>query len=240
MRHAGVWVEWGSPMAWAPYGSDEGGTWHGFQAVRKDFDSILLKRAKDSGVVVFAGARGISPIVCGDRVEGVLSTRGPILAALTIDAAGHRHWLSRQLGLAPQVRSRRLIAEYEYVKEEAALGAPTLNGLPTGWQWQASVGRGRRAVVRVDLAGSARSGAGKRVDVTWRSCSASGKGWRLAGDASVVLDPSSSHGVLMALMSGIGAVSMPAEDYARFLAQWFDYNCKRLSKYYGQIGINVE
>lgn len=60
-----------------------------------------------------------------------------------------------------------------------------------------------------------------------------GLGWFLAGDAAVVLDPSSSHGVLRAIMTGMMAghlvsqqtfnnapTALCARSYQRWLAEW--------------------
>ena len=72
----------------------------------------------------------------------------------------------------------------------------------------------------------------------------------MVGDAAAMLDPTSSHGVLKAIMSGmmaghlIGAVlrgAAPAEEaaaaYNDWCAGWFAADAGRLSQFYGELGI---
>ncbi|MDQ3622269.1 MAG: hypothetical protein M3463_07250 [Verrucomicrobiota bacterium] len=87
-----------------------------------------------------------------------------------------------------------------------------------GWEWRAPLGPSRCAWARLrllstsapeprgDLAAPSAlppsSDAG--IDLSWRLIPAcAGPGYFLLGDAAATLDPSSSHGVLRALMSGI-------------------------------------
>src|SRR4029453_12352242 len=86
----------------------------------------------------------------------------------------------------------------------------------------------------VSVGGARAGGAG----VTWRmAAQAAGDGWFLCGDGALLLDPSSSHGVLRGLMSGIaaarGAVDACAgstrahrvsRDYHAWLADWFGHD----------------
>jgi hypothetical protein len=56
-----------------------------------------------------------------------------------------------------------------------------------------------------------RRGRPRGADVTWRlSDAAAGLGWFIVGDAAAVLDPSCSHGVLKAIMSGMMAGHLAA------------------------------
>src|SRR4029079_257589 len=41
-RHDGIWIEWGGPPRFAPFGSDACGPWRGFQVWRAHFDALLL------------------------------------------------------------------------------------------------------------------------------------------------------------------------------------------------------
>lgn len=86
----------------------------------------------------------------------------------------------------------------------------------------------------------------KSADVTWRMArSVAGPGYFLAGDAAAVLDPSSSHGVLRAIMSGMMAAHMIvrhlnggadahvcARTYHDWLASWFQLDKEEMSRAY--------
>jgi flavin-dependent dehydrogenase len=87
--------------------------------------------------------------------------------------------------------------------------------------------------------------------VTWRLASrTAGQGWFLCGDAASVLDPSSSHGVLRALMSGMlaahyatGVLKGAAEAgevaavYDRWMRQWFSHDATRMAGTYREAGL---
>ncbi len=78
---------------------------------------------------------------------------------------------------------------------------------------------------------------------------AAGPGWFMAGDAAATLDPTSSHGVLKAIMSGTAAGHLiaavldgraPAEAtagaYREWLAGWFSADAARLTQFYRSLG----
>src|SRR5260370_495223 len=46
-RQAGIWIEWGGPRRFEPFGGDASGPWSGVQAWRADFDALLLTRARE-------------------------------------------------------------------------------------------------------------------------------------------------------------------------------------------------
>lgn len=71
-----------------------------------------------------------------------------------------------------------------------------------GWDWQAPITASRTAWVKLSIAQQGMSIPG--LDMTWRlrdGCA--GPGYFLVGDSALMLDPSSSHGILRALMMGI-------------------------------------
>ena len=86
----------------------------------------------------------------------------------------------------------------------------------------------------------------KGMDITWRICrDCAGAGYFIVGDAAALLDPSSSHGVLKALMSGIlfGHLAEACRDsvmseaaaqaaYRSWVAQHFEHDEMRLGKLY--------
>jgi flavin-dependent dehydrogenase len=93
-------------------------------------------------------------------------------------------------------------------------------------------------------------GPERGADVTWRMAErTAGRGWFLVGDAAATLDPTSSHGVLKALLSGIAAGHLiaaslsgkaPAREiataYHDWVAGWFATDAARLRAFYRNIG----
>jgi flavin-dependent dehydrogenase len=72
-----------------------------------------------------------------------------------------------------------------------------------------------------------------------------GSGYFLAGDSAAVLDPSSSHGVLRAIMSGMMAAHLVIRrlcdgadaqlctlTYQNWLSSWFHHDVKEMSATY--------
>jgi flavin-dependent dehydrogenase len=84
------------------------------------------------------------------------------------------------------------------------------------------------------------------ADVTWRIVDEpAGLGYFIVGDAAAVVDPSSSHGVLRALMSGMMAshtilrivhdrIPSPyaVNGYNDWISKWFFYDVDRLKELY--------
>jgi flavin-dependent dehydrogenase len=84
------------------------------------------------------------------------------------------------------------------------------------------------------------------ADATWQVADEpAGRGYYLVGDAAAVLDPASSHGVLKALMSGMYAGHLIAQQrlgrlgpeaapayYRGWLREWFDRDAARLEAFY--------
>ena len=89
------------------------------------------------------------------------------------------------------------------------------------------------------------------ADVTWRIArKTAGEGWFLCGDAAGVLDPSSSHGVLRAVMSGMMAAHLvvaaaagkillrdAASCYRKWFADWFLHDARQMATAYGEAGL---
>jgi hypothetical protein len=187
---------------------------------------------------------------------------------LLIDASGPVRWLARTLDLPARARSPRRTLRYGYVRGrcEAREQAPALIGDRTGWTWTARVDDELYQWVRLDFdgsqprvdwlprefAGMLRAGARRGADATWRVSPAAGPGWLLAGDAAASLDPTSSKGVLKALLSGTmagrtavailqrGASAVQGTStYRRWLEDWFDADVAVLAQMYAQLGANA-
>ena len=203
-RHWGVWIERGGSRQFVPYGEDENGRWLGFQAERKTLHQILQQAAVDLGVTLIRGTRPDAVITKESRVRGVMVDDRPFYATWTVDATGRSAWLARKLELPAIICSPPLGVRFGWRNEELAnlCGQPFLAFRSDGWDWQAPIGKNRTAWVKLRIEMGDRSPKGVNLTWQWRPKCA-GHGFFLLGDAASTLDPSSSHGVLTALMSGI-------------------------------------
>ena len=257
LRHRGIWVERYGTRRFQPYGADERGPWLGFQACRAEFDELLLAKARSAGVTVYQPHRALRLMRDGERIAGAETTKGSIYATFTVDASGSSSWLARQLSLRHRPASRKLIAFYGYMHGDlpARDDAPLFTFLPDGWVWTARVRPSLYHWTRLvttaaplpggwtppEFAGLQPLGRPKGADVTWRLLEAcAGPGYFVVGDAAAVSDPSSSHGVLRAIMSGMLAGHLVvkratqyaqepslAGEYQQFIHSWFEFDRNR-------------
>lgn len=264
-RHSGIWIEWGGARRFEAFGADERGAWQGYQVWRADFDAMLLDRARELGVDVRRPCAATGVLDDG-RVR---TTDGVVSAPVRVDATGRARWLGRALGVAAPPRSPRLVARYGYVEGECPPrdDAPALVADAEGWTWTARVKPrlyqwtrvgfdGERAAadwLPDEFRGMARRGPTRGADVTWRMAErVADAGWFMVGDAAAILDPTSSHGVLKALMSGMMAGHLitavvrqgaPAREaasaYHAWLAGWFATDAARLGEFYRQLNVEV-
>lgn len=264
-RHEGVWIEWGAPRRFEPFGADGDGPWKGFQVARADFDALLLARARELGADVRQPCTVTAPLVGEAKLNGVMTSEGPVVARVVVDASGRSRWLGRALGVASPARSPRLVVRYGYVEGAcpARDAAPALVGDDKGWTWTARVDEGKYQWTRLDFARLPDAewlpdefraltplSRSRGADVTWRMADEVARpGWFMVGDAAALLDPTSSHGVLKALMSGVMAGHLiagvlqgkaPADEAARayhsWVADWFEADIKNLSAFYRMLG----
>ena len=259
LRHAGVWVNRSEGSEFHAYGSDENGPWLGYQAIRSEFDALLLTQARSCGVDVLQPHRALQVLRNGERTTGALTTAGEVRTTFTIDASGSSAWLARKLSLPRRSVSQRLIAFYGYVQGDcpARSAEPSFTSLADGWEWIARVRPDvyhwtrlvatTRSLTREgppqELAGLKPIGRSKGADATWRLLeSCAGPGFFVAGDAAAVSDPSSSHGVLRALMSGMLAGHLVLKKfhgepesglvsaYQEFVHSSFEFDWERVSR----------
>ena len=135
--------------------------------------------------------------------------------------------------------------------------APSFTYRANGWVWSARVRPNlyhwtrlvttsplQREGAPLEFAELEPLGRSKGADVTWRHLeSSAGPGYFVAGDAATVTDPSSSHGVLRAIMSGIlighlvlknifrnESAQMLAAEYQQFLQSSFEFDWAHASK----------
>ena len=262
LRHQGNWVKWDRDLHFTPFGEDETGNWQGFQAWRADFDLLLLDRAISLGVEVLQPCHAVHPIVGDDRVIGVETSQGIFEASVVIDAAGSHHWLAKQLGLNIRTYSKPLIACYGYVRGQCPIrdDAPAIIADDGGWTWTAkirpnfyqwtrlnfTIKRIDRSWIPEEFSNLQAVDKSRVADVTWRTIDQpAGLGYFLIGDAAAVLDPSSSHGVLKAIMSGIMAgysiaqiidrnhsEQVVIQEYCQWVHDWFQQDLARLTEFY--------
>lgn len=259
-------VQWNGAPRYEPFGADDSGPWRGFQAWRADFDAILLQHARRWGVQVLQPCRALSDLMDKDRVAGIVTSQGPVQAEFVVDAAGDRQWLARQLGLGIRFHSPLLIAHYGYAEGACPVRdkAPAIVADEEGWTWTTRVRPQLYGWTRLLWGGQKLSkdwlpaefrrlrshGRTRGADVTWRIVAApAGPGYFLVGDAAVVLDPASSHGVLKAIMSGMMAghailqvmqhglnQTQAARSYSRWIHDWFKHDEGRLRELYAVRG----
>lgn len=263
-RFEGAEIDWAGDRRFVPFGSDADGPWRGFQVRRSAFDAMLLERAREVGVDVRNPCSGLEPIVEDRRVVGATTEAGPVRSRLVIDGSGPSRWLQRKLDLPSREHSPKLVVRYGYVRGEhpARDANPAVHGDATGWTWIARVEPQRYQWVRLDLSEVERGrdwrpdalaalspeGPSKGAEMGWRISTAAGPGWMLVGDAVAMLDPTSSHGVLKALMSGFfagqtaaailgdGSEAEGAAAYRQWVEGWFATDVRVLRALYARLG----
>lgn len=258
IRFDGIWLERGASRSFSSFGSDLRSRWRGYQVDRAAFDETLRDRAEHLGTVVIQPSR--VKTVVRDGAEIVIDCEhGELRCRVVIDATGSGRVVARQLGSGFLICSPRILTKYGYRAGEAPRlsDRPLFTMKPAGWQWIARVrpnvyqwiqaswghgGPGRNEVPR-QLVNLKECGPSRGADVTWRRLrEPAGRGYFAVGDAAAVLDPSSSHGVLRALSSGMMAAHCirarllgGASEFAvtRFyndwLYRWFTVDSSRLA-----------
>jgi len=254
LRFDGNWVMRGGSTRFEPFPASG----RGLQASRPEFDALLLERARQAGVEIVQPGRALLPTVESGRVTGAETSRGTVKSAFVIDAAGRGNWLTHHLKLESQTRSPRWIAHYAYLEGECPVrdDNPGFFVDEEGWTWTVRVRPGLYNWTRLNIYGKALAEGfvpeelrGLRMvtppqsaDVTWRFVpQCAGDGYFLCGDAAAVLDPTSSHGVVKAITSGILAVDRitqivkdgreaqeAAAEFRQIFASWFEYDAWRL------------
>lgn len=248
-RHRGVWRVQGETREFLPYGQDAQGEWLGFQADRRVLHRILQQAAVDAGATLNRNARAEMALAQADRVTGVVINGTHYQATWTIDATGRHAWLARQLALETRIGSPPLAARFGWRDEEFANydGQPAFTFRDDGWNWQAPLGNHRTAWVELRIGEPGGNSPGG-MDLTWvlrPHCA--GPGYFLVGDAAATFDPSSSHGVLRALMSGILcghlmegwqragiAEAMVIDTYRNWVCEQFAQDELRLRQHYAE------
>jgi len=213
-RHRGIWKGADGRRTFAPYGRTDERPWLGFQADRRTLHDILQRAAMKAGATVIRPMSPRAIVRAGDHVVGIDLGSSQICARWVLDATGRRAWLARALGLVAERQGPLLRARFGWsTTEDPGLeGQPQFDRRGDGWDWRAPLGDGRTAWVKLRVTSrqaAAGTGAFQGLDLTWRRHRAcAGPGYFLLGDAAALLDPSSSNGVLRALMSAIFAIHL--------------------------------
>ncbi len=204
-RHPGIWIASNGRRVFQPYGTGTDGGWRDLQVDRSKFHEILRRAACVAGATYWPGNSPDRLLLGDEGVTGVMVKGRPLRAAVTVDATGRRAWLARALKLEASLRSPPLGVQFGWYRRDARepIEHPTFEMHAKGWNWRSPLGRDRFAWVSLAIAEAAHCRP-CGTDMTWRlhrSCA--GPGYFLTGDAAALFDPSLSHGVLRALMSGI-------------------------------------
>ncbi|HWC96226.1 MAG TPA: NAD(P)/FAD-dependent oxidoreductase [Candidatus Sulfopaludibacter sp.] len=261
LRFDGNWVTHSGTTSFEPFPTEG----RGLQASRPEFDALLLEYARRAGVEILQPGRALVPLMNGAKVVGAETSAGKLEAAFVIDAAGRGNWLTHHLNLEIQTRSPRWIAHYCYLEGECPIrdDNPGFFIDDEGWTWTVRVRPGLYNWARLNIYGTpiaedfvAEELRGLRVvspvqsaDVTWRLVpQCAGEGYFLCGDAAAVLDPTSSHGVVKAITSGILAADRAAQvlkdgrdaeeaayEFRQIFADWFAYDAGRLKVDYARM-----
>jgi flavin-dependent dehydrogenase len=229
----------------------------GRQAWRSELDSILLERARSSGVTVSLSANCANPILEADRVSGLEVNGERWLSRYVVDASGATGWLARKLRLRTQEFSDKLVARYAYFEDRALGMIPEFHEDACGWTWLARVKKHVCQCVQLSLTKAPlplpdcvpSDTRFRGANVTWRMVpECAGAGYFLCGDAAAVLDPAASSGMARALASGLKAADlmiriakdrmdgqMAAAVYRRWYANLFIEQARALAARYGEL-----
>jgi flavin-dependent dehydrogenase len=251
LRYSGIWVDQGSKRQFHSFGESDGRKWYGFHFWRPKFDEILLARARAVGAVCLESCSPSNPEVFRRKVR-IRSNHGLIESSMVIDGSGRSRWIGQQWRLKLRTLSPTLIAHYGYQQGNYSGYStdPLFVWRRDGWDWTARIrddiyqwislrsGRSNKPNGIPPLESGAVPGpdSARGADVTWRLIpECAGRYHFLVGDACAVLDPSSSHGILRALSSGILAARCTrtllssgfrgyqrvVQGYCRWQRRWF-------------------
>jgi flavin-dependent dehydrogenase len=261
-RHCGIFQCEDGKKLFAPYNNKKYETpWRGWVIPRDEMDTIFLDRAISAGAH-FRKLRGHLKFIRDEKfslqVDGELYSAGYIL-----DATGDRFWLSRELE-HPVIRySEDIICFYGKCAGSfpQADRAPCFFRAGNHWTWIAKLKPNLYQWTHLNYDTGAclpeknwRPGMllamepvtkTRSRDCSWRiGAEPAGENYFCLGDAAFVTDPSSSQGVLKAVMTGIMAAHLATEvlilksrerasaaaEYNHWIRQWFSHERKNLLK----------
>ncbi len=267
VRHQGISVVSNNKENFQYY--NEEAKWKGFQLYRIDFDEILLRKAVELGVQYQERVNTKGIIAENGAIKAIVTNGKTIAADIFIDATGKRAWLAQQLKIQYKTYSPKMVVYYGYVysTQKNTFENPKLIWDKKGWTWISKVTNCIISWNRLylfndsnlpknwlpkDLRKHQAIAPRKAVDVTWRIANQlSAENYFLVGDCAFIVDPSSSHGVIKALMSGIMIaylLELETNDkttriemhnyYQRWMSLWFENDVQLLKKKYFENGVN--
>lgn len=259
--YRGIWAD----GTFHRLGDDEGGGWIGRHVDRRQFDTVLLARARDVGVEVI-DAEVESLLADGARVVGTRASNGSdLVGSLVVDATGERRFAARAFDHEPSFFSPPLLVRTGLVDDlPLATRDPIFTSDEDGWTWIAPESSGRCTWTRLDRRGTARS----LPDVLrgakhLREPLAANMRWRLhepvfmngvimVGDAAGILDPAAGQGVLFAVWSAVmaaqaidRAVQSPLhataalQEYDAWFRAHYERRAATLARHYSTLGIHT-
>lgn len=263
IRHTGIHVKWNSISKFIPYGEDEGGHWKGYQILRSRLDSIFLGQAKKVGVNILQPCFVSDIKVNSKNILDIYTTMGNIKCNFIIDASGSNHWLAKRLKLKIEKYSPTLIAYYGYFRGNYNRHElPLIHATDNGWLWIANIDKDLYQWTELNFIKKGISNISysneiidvshvtpiKGADVTWRKVNQlANQGFFIVGDAALVLDPSSSHGIIRGIISGIQvshliyeicnnkiSLSNASYKYNNWMSNWFFHDLNKLKDFYTQ------
>lgn len=269
IRHKGVVTEYLGEKTFDAYNEAE--NWFGFQLFRCSFDAILLHKAISLGGKFFTTDIVDINLDKNNAVRSIKTKAGDFESDFVIDATGQYSFLNRKLKIGYKFLSPRLLACYGYVSNTSTNNRlydnPRMIWNSKSWTWIAKVQETLIAWNRVglfedmlpikcvpeELNDQISVGNTKAVDVSWRIANhVSKNNYFLVGDAAFLLDPSSSHGVLKAIMSGmmvaslIGKINLnqicefeACEYYSRWMEKWYEEDVQKLKLLYKDKGVDL-
>lgn len=252
-----------------PFGDDAAGPWEGFQIKRSKLDNILLEQVSKLGVTIHQPCTVNSFIEKNSKIIGVISDKGEHRSKFIIDASGMNQFSYKRKHIEFDKNATRMMAYYAYhdFNSDQTLNSLGFKFTKKGWSWTAKVEENLLHWTQLCIADGKQEHPlapdlykdykmiGKIMcsNVTWR-CLKNNKATNLfpVGDAALLIDPSSSHGVLRAVMTGIMAAdridkvlsSICLQDeaqsnYINWVREWYDADTKVLRQAYKNAGLDV-
>lgn len=250
----------GDVVSFEPFGEDCDGMWRAIHILRPAFDKILCDRAEEMGAHRRTGVATIE--LRGERAgfHDLAVDGNAHRSRYLIDATGRAGWLTRLQGQKRIRTSPSLVAYSGYFGGRIAEDQMFYCG-PTGWQWLAQITPDlvnwtamsfpgeKRPSFSPDLHGLQACNTIRGAGATWEVApQLASSNVMIVGDAACALDPASSNGILLALMSGIAAADAiasvirrgaDAAQAARRYQQWISVryaaDAQRLSSFYYQL-----
>lgn len=212
-RHLGVVTKGSYGEERQDYGADNDGVWRGFQLPREALHSLMLRRVKILGSKIMFRTAARKLILEKPHQVLIRTDHEDFSASWLIDATGNSHWSARQLRKGGIHLSMPLTVTYGYdpnVFAQVDIDWPVMEVSPEGWSWQANLGDGRIAWVKLHKRSHHRNLpkglAGKTLDATWKYFPLPASRVFQVGDAAGHLDPSVGHGVLRGMISAAMAI----------------------------------